>query len=86
MASDKAESESKVPLLGDIPLLGTLFKRRTDTGRKSELLIFLTPHIVRSSDQIAQMSNREEGQHNLIQKSVSEEELEKFLERVPVKK
>jgi general secretion pathway protein D len=86
MASDKAQTESKVPLLGDIPLLGNLFKRRTDSGRKSELLIFLTPHIVRSSDQIAQMSDHEESHHNLIQKSVSEEELERFLERVPVKK
>ncbi|MCF9033525.1 type IV pilus secretin PilQ family protein [Acinetobacter nectaris] len=37
---------SKVPLLGDIPGLGNLFKNRTRTEQKRELLIFITPRIV----------------------------------------
>ena len=37
---------SKVPLLGDIPVLGNLFKTRTKTSSKSELLIFLTPKVI----------------------------------------
>ena len=36
----------KVPFLGDIPLLGNLFKTTTRAVSKSELLIFLTPHIL----------------------------------------
>ena len=36
----------KVPLLGDIPGLGNLFKTRTNSSRKTELLIFLTPKVV----------------------------------------
>ncbi|CAM4438904.1 type IV pilus secretin PilQ [Vibrio agarivorans] len=39
-------STDKVPLLGDLPLLGTLFKRTYEQFGKSELLIFVTPKVV----------------------------------------
>jgi len=38
--------DAKVPGLGDVPVLGWLFKNRDQTQRKSELLIFLTPRVV----------------------------------------
>ena len=38
---------NKVPLLGDIPILGTLFKNTNRTNNKDELLIFVTPKIIR---------------------------------------
>lgn len=38
--------EQKVPLLGDIPYLGNIFKNSAKTSNKSELLIFLTPKVV----------------------------------------
>jgi type IV pilus assembly protein PilQ len=38
--------EQKVPLLGDIPIMGHLFKNTSRTSNKSELLIFLTPRVV----------------------------------------
>ncbi|MBY0467659.1 MAG: type IV pilus secretin PilQ [Burkholderiaceae bacterium] len=37
---------AQVPLLGDIPVVGNLFKTRTNSSRKTELLIFLTPKVV----------------------------------------
>ena len=37
---------TKVPLFGDIPVLGNLFKNTADTDNKSELLVFITPRIV----------------------------------------
>ena len=37
---------SKTPVLGDIPYVGTLFKRTEDTQAKTELLIFITPSII----------------------------------------
>ncbi len=40
-------SETKVPILGDIPLLGALFRRQTTTRQKNNLLLFLTPYIIR---------------------------------------
>jgi type IV pilus assembly protein PilQ len=39
----------KVPLLGDIPLFGYLFKTTTRGSEKQELLIFLTPRVVKDS-------------------------------------
>jgi len=41
---------SKVPLLGDIPILGELFKSRSKQTGKSELMIYLTPHIFYGDD------------------------------------
>nr|WP_295079680.1 type IV pilus secretin PilQ [uncultured Roseateles sp.] len=43
---DEGEAEQKVPLLGDIPYLGHLFKNKSRTSSKTELLIFLTPKVV----------------------------------------
>ena len=37
---------NKVPLLGDIPYMGALFRNTTRTSAKTELLIFITPKIV----------------------------------------
>ena len=44
-----SEGESKVPLLGDIPILGYLFRSKSNTASKSELLIFVTPRILKDS-------------------------------------
>jgi type IV pilus assembly protein PilQ len=40
------EDVTKVPLLGDIPFIGNLFKTRSRSSNKTELLIFLTPKVV----------------------------------------
>ena len=47
------DSTTKVPLLGDIPLLGWLFKAKTVTREKTNLYVFLTPHIVRTQKDAA---------------------------------
>ena len=46
MEDSKANTENQVPWLGRIPLLGALFRNRNKTDQKTELVIFLTPHIV----------------------------------------
>jgi type IV pilus assembly protein PilQ len=46
---DVTNSEQKIPLLGDIPVLGWLFKSETKTDAKKELLIFITPKILKDS-------------------------------------
>ncbi len=43
---DRVKVQSKVPLLGDIPVLGTLFRHTSDRVKQSNLIIFVTPHIV----------------------------------------
>jgi type II secretory pathway component GspD/PulD (secretin) len=85
MASDRASAESKVPFLGDIPILGNLFKRQTRSSGKTELLIFLTPHIIAAPTDLAQLSRNEESRNTLIRKSVTQEEVDKYLEGIPLK-
>ena len=86
ISNTKSASDSKVPLLGDIPLLGMLFKSSAKSDTKTELLMFLTPHIVKSPTMLAAMAVNETGQASAITNSVSELELNRFLERVPAKK
>jgi type IV pilus assembly protein PilQ len=43
---EENDGETKVPVLGDVPLLGNLFKNKTRRTSKKELLIFITPKIV----------------------------------------
>ena len=45
---DRRKGQDKVPLLGDIPLLGYLFQRNSTTTTKRELLIFVTPQILKN--------------------------------------
>lgn len=47
LETERRESEDKIPLLGDVPILGHLFKRTSKTDNKDELLIFVTPRILR---------------------------------------
>jgi general secretion pathway protein D len=47
---------SKVPLLGDIPGLGWLFKRKTNSNTKTNLLIFITPKIVKNADDLEEVT------------------------------
>jgi general secretion pathway protein D len=52
------ETIAKTPLLGDIPGLGWLFKRKLTTSRKTNLLLFITPHIIRNGDDLATVTRR----------------------------
>ncbi|MBX9838166.1 MAG: hypothetical protein K2X69_07590, partial [Silvanigrellaceae bacterium] len=45
-------TDSKVPLLGDIPILGWLFKRSLRNKVKTSLNVYITPHIVRNSEDL----------------------------------
>jgi len=51
MAEDSNDNNDQVPLLGDIPYLGNLFKYKSKIHNKSNLLIFLRPTVVRNTDQ-----------------------------------
>ena len=47
METELRDSEKKVPLLGDVPVLGNLFKTKSKVSNRDELLIFITPKILR---------------------------------------
>ena len=50
ITDDVSESESKVPLLGDIPFIGALFRSTSKTVTKQNLLVFLRPTILRDKE------------------------------------
>jgi general secretion pathway protein D len=60
------ESESttvnKIPLLGDIPLLGYLFRTDEIVKSQAELMIFLTPFVVNDASELREMSRLEQAQ------------------------
>jgi len=82
MENNKTEVESKIPILGDIPLLGWFFKRKVQDQSKTELLIFLTPYIVERPSQLAALTKHERANSELTPKAFSEQELNKFLDEV----
>jgi general secretion pathway protein D len=51
-------SEDKVPVLGDIPILGALFRKTSKTKRKTNLLLILTPYIIRDPGDLREIFER----------------------------
>ncbi|MDD5459765.1 MAG: secretin N-terminal domain-containing protein [Phycisphaerae bacterium] len=50
---DQAKGHSKTPILGDLPLIGGLFRGVTDSGEQSRLYVFVKANIIRPGDQLA---------------------------------
>ncbi len=59
ITSREGVTEQKIPLLGDIPLLGTLFRYTNREDRRSELLLVLTPRVIRAVEDYRELSIRE---------------------------
>ena len=53
MKDEIALSKQSVPLLGNVPILGVLFRNRSDRIKKTELVILMTPHIISGEELIA---------------------------------
>ncbi len=65
VSTDKTNSVRKIPLLGDIPVLGYLFKRNSTVLKKTNLLVFITPHILTNkeiADRVTQDSIERQGE------------------------
>ncbi len=60
-----SETVKKVPLLGDIPLAGALFRRTINLKSKTELLIFLTPQVAKEAAELVPISDLERARSNL---------------------
>lgn len=68
LIDDKATvSTQKVPLLGDIPVLGNLFRSRETTKKKTNLVVFITPYIIRErKDYLAVLKKKIEERNKFI--------------------
>jgi len=62
MEDQVSESSSRVPILGDLPIIGWLFRNSTKMNRKTNLLIFLTPYIAKSPAELDQISKHKESE------------------------
>ena len=58
--ADKTEVRRKIPLLGDIPLLGWLFRWSSEQEERTNILIFVTPHVMDDSSDAAALRGRME--------------------------
>ncbi len=68
MQDREIDSVTKVPGLGDIPILGHLFRSTTKKKTKVNLLVFLTPHIIREPKDFQDVMNRKtEERHKLLE-------------------
>lgn len=51
ISNTTTDGKTKVPLLGDVPLLGRFFQNRTKHGQRTELLMLITPYVVEDASQ-----------------------------------
>lgn len=66
-----SDSATKVPFLGDIPLLGYLFKSTHKEHHKTNLLVMLTPHIIRDQLDLQAIQDRKLREHDEMLSSIS---------------
>lgn len=76
------ESVEKIPILGDIPLLGYLFSNTTKKKVKRELMIFLTPYVAYTAAELEEITQLEKSRLRLLDPRDIEAESDRWLERV----
>ncbi len=70
MEDRNTETLDKVPVLGDIPIVGLAFQRKQSKKTKTELLIFLTPHVAPAPKDLTPISKQEAGSVKLVPNAV----------------
>jgi len=71
MQDQKTVTINKIPLIGDIPIIGSIFSRTQIDKTKTELLLFLTPHVASEPGLLKPMSSDEMQGTQLTPKAVS---------------
>ncbi|RPH50432.1 MAG: type II secretion system protein GspD [Desulfobacteraceae bacterium] len=78
------DSTNKVPLFGDIPFLGWLFKANTVTREKTNLYVFLTPHIVRTQKDAGKLYEEKKNSMGEVVEGVIKLNERRFDQKSPV--
>ena len=76
---EDTEIVNKIPILGDIPLIGWLFKTKSTERNKTNLMILLTPRIIKSADDMAQVTDKHKNKFETAVKSEKPFNLDKEL-------
>ncbi|MFQ6104233.1 MAG: secretin N-terminal domain-containing protein [Candidatus Glassbacteria bacterium] len=69
ITEDKTVSESGIPFLKDIPLLGYLFKRHSTVNLKRELIILLTPYVIENVEESRRVTEQQKSKSKLFKES-----------------
>ncbi len=59
---DKTRVVNQIPLIGDVPVVGNLFRWQRDRVQKTNLLIFITPHVMTDPEQLQEITDRKRDQ------------------------
>ncbi len=76
------DTVTKVPLLGDIPLIGNLFSSTSKRKVKRELMIFLTPYVAFTANELEEITQLEKSKLRIMDLRDIEAESDRWLERV----
>jgi general secretion pathway protein D len=80
IATQKLDQDRKVPVLGNIPVLGWAFKRKIKQDIKTELVIFMTPNVVQHPRELANLSIKEKNKLKMLPETFEKQELDRFIE------
>jgi general secretion pathway protein D len=80
MQDSKTTTDSQIPLLGDIPWLGNLFKHKQTYTTKTELMIFVTPWVINTPEDLATMSIDETRRAELAREAFTPRERDLFID------
>jgi len=84
MQDSKVETTRRVPILGDIPILGIPFRRKIKEDTKTELLIFVTPYVVQTPRSIPELNMDEIKRTKLTPGAFPQTSLDRYLDGVPI--
>jgi general secretion pathway protein D len=82
MQKQQTSSVNKVPILGDIPILGYAFRHTVKADSKTELLIFLTPYIVEGTATLKGLSAGEVNRTDLPDTAFKDDNLKRYLDTI----
>jgi general secretion pathway protein D len=75
MQENDEETVTKMPFLGDIPVLGWLFKTKNITKNKTNLIVFLNPHVIKEPERLAEITNEKKKEFATANKQYAPGEL-----------
>ncbi len=75
MQENEEENITKTPVLGDMPILGWLFKMKKVTRKKTNLLVFLNPHVIKEPDNLLDITKTKEREFEIAEQRYAEGEL-----------
>lgn len=73
LRSEESDVKRKVPLLGDIPIIGLIFQSTEKTKSNTELVAFITPHVVGSTEELDNLNAPYRGRLEELRKQLGEE-------------